>query len=297
MSLIRHLLVAIGLLFLSVCSACSKTNPDIFPEEPLESESYASEYVKAPGTLRIMHWNIGHFSMGKYPTSKITDALFYVRRDSFLDVFSKEDADILALCEYSMYFIDTGNHPKCLADTLLLKDYPYVYFGNDGIIRNYSLNTFISRINLSDNKTLEYDSNKNATITSSSIIFATDYYYIRSSIELEGKRITLIGTHLAFDLNNPEVVTNQIKELIEVLKDEEYVILCGDFNTDQQGDYDLFVQAGYSLANKGDIATHPTNNPNKPLDNIVVKGLHISNFHLTPTFLSDHFPLVCDVSL
>lgn len=297
MSLKRGILVTTGLLFLSVFSACSKTDPDIFPEEPLESESYGSEYEKAPGSLRIMQWNIGHFSMGKSSKSKVTDGLFDVRRDSFLDVFSKEDADIITLCEYSLFFSDTQNHPQCLADTLLLKDYPHVYLGNGGNIRNYSLNTFFSRIDLSNNETLEYDSNKNATITSSSSIFASDYYYIRSSIEHEGKTITLVATHLAFDLNNPEIATNQIKELIKVLKEEEYVILCGDFNTENESDYDLFIQAGYSLANKGDIATYPTNNPIKPLDSIVVKGLHISNVHLTPTFLSDHYPIVCDVCI
>lgn len=295
MSSIRGILVSIGLLLASICSACSKTTPDILSAEPLESESYGSEYEKAPGSLRIMQWNIGHFSMGKSPNSKVTDELFNVRCESFLDVFSKEDADIIALCEYSMFFADTKNHPQCHTDTLLLKDHPYVYLGNDGNIRNYSFNTIFSRIDLSSNVTLEYDSNKNARITSSSIIFPSDYYYIRSSIELDGKGITLVATHLAFDLNNPEIATNQIKELIEVLKEEDYVILCGDFNTEDKSDYDLFIQAGYSLANKGDIATYPTNNPYKPLDNIVVKGLHISNVHITPTFLSDHFPIVCDV--
>ncbi len=291
----NRIAATLGLLFLSFCSACSKVAEDPVSLYPIDSDSYGFDFKKPEESLRIMQWNIGHFSMGKSTKSSVTDALFYVRRDSFQNVFLKEDADIIALCEYSLFFTDTPNHPKCLTDTLLLNDYPFIYLGNNGTQRNFCFNTLFSKNTLAGNMTIEFKSNKETIITSSKLLSATDYYYIRSTITLGAKTITLIATHLAFDLNNPEIVKNQIKELIEVLRDEEYVIICGDFNTDNNNDYQLFADAGYSLANDGSLATFPTNNPYKPLDNIIVKGLHVCNVHLTPTFLSDHFPIVCDV--
>ena len=84
----------------------------------------------------------------------------------------------------------------------------------------------------------------------------------------------------------------EISELINKYKDCDRVIMCGDWNTT---DFSQFRKAGYSLANNGTLFTYPYKS--YPLDNIIVKGLRISDVKMIKTDLSDHYPLVCTVSV
>ena len=70
------------------------------------------------------------------------------------------------------------------------------------------------------------------------------------------------------------------------------MIVCGDWNTEI---YSLLKNAGYALANDGSLKTFPSKG--YALDNIAVKGLEISDVRMIKTDLSDHYPLVCRISL
>lgn len=243
-----------------------------------------------------MQWNIGHFSEGRSPNSLINDADFTQKLKDYRQLVNDVSADVVSLCEYSLLFANTASHPRCYADTALFYDYPYKYVGNNGIIRNYSLNALMSKREIFRPSSIEYAANSSARITHSSAINATDYYYNQSFIKIGGREVAFINTHLAFDNNNPSVATNQIMELIDRLEEEAYVVICGDFNT-MASSYALFSEAGYSLANAGDLGTYPLANTSAPLDNIISKGLFIRDVYTIKSALSDHYPIVCTVSV
>lgn len=246
-------------------------------------------------SIIVMQWNIGHFSEGKSSGSLITDASYYNKLTEYRQLIMDVSADVVSLCEYSLIFANTASHPGCYADTCLFYDYPFVFIGNNGRIRNYSLNAIMSKQEITQPTTINYVTNSTAEITHTSIIKATDYYYNKAYINIGGHEVALINTHLAFDTNNPDVAINQIKELIRVLQNEEYVVICGDFNT-AASSYSLFTQAGYSLANTGELGTFPSAKTIAPLDNIITKGLFVRNVYLVHSSLSDHYPIVCTIS-
>ena len=68
--------------------------------------------------------------------------------------------------------------------------------------------------------------------------------------------------------------------------------MCGDFNTT---DYSKLKIAGYSLANNGSFKTYYKEK--WALDNIVAKGVKISDVRIVKTELSDHYPLICHISI
>ena len=73
--------------------------------------------------------------------------------------------------------------------------------------------------------------------------------------------------------------------------------MCGDWNATKES-YQLFQQKGYEILNcgcYGEFITHPQSM--KPLDNIVAKGLSISNVNIIETNLSDHYPIFCTLRL
>ena len=106
-----------------------------------------------------------------------------------------------------------------------------------------------------------------------------------------------MNTHLAFDKNNVEVVLDQIRELVERYKDDEYVVLCGDWNTGASS-FKLFSEAGYQLGNHGNYGSIVTREASGgSIDNIIVKGLKIVNFRAVNSKLSDHKPVVAALIL
>ncbi len=281
------------LTVLSCDTACSMTELDTLPTP---SNVINSIELSEQDTITIMQWNIGHFSLGTSKKSRVTDDTFYSALEGFRDMLLRAQAAIISLNEYSYLFANTQNHPRCGADTILFRDYPYHSFGNNAQQRNYSLNAVYSAFQINNEETVEYECNKSITLSSTADIRATDYYYLRSTISLFGKETTLVSTHLAFDVMDNQVVLRQVKELIDCLQNEKYVIRCGDFNIDAT-DLTLFTEAGYSLANEGSLATYPIPTPYLSLDNIIVKGFNISRPRVIQTLLSDHFPILCEISL
>ena len=299
---LRALSFAFFMFVLSSFEACSQTTIDSLffhtdndtDDKPLSIISDSIPQIEKD-TLRVIQWNIGHFSMGKSSYSRVTDKVFFQRVQSFEELLNSNDADIAAISEYSVYFTNTKQHPQCLADTLLFKNYPYYYCGNNGRIRGYSLNAVFAKNELFDFHTVDFESNKTATITHTTKIKATDYYYVESYFIWNNHIITLICTHLAFDNNNDSVVINQMKELIKVTQDDDHVIICGDFNS--SNNYSIFTENGFTVANNGEWGTYPSTNPSQPLDNIIVKGISIKKASAIPSFLSDHLPLICELTL
>ena len=154
----------------------------------------------------------------------------------------------------------------------------------------------------------EFECNKNAVITHTDSIKATDYYYLTAELEINGKTVVLVMTHLAFDDNyyeteNDTVNRNQMLELIEVCEQYERVVLMGDWNAAKFSYFNEFVEAGYSLANdKADLPTYTSESTLKKgigrcIDNIIYKGVTVSDFTLAGTDLSDHYAIYCTITV
>lgn len=251
----------------------------------------------AKDKITVMQWNVGHFSGGGRPYTTVTDDNYEKKLADFVSLANDASIDILSLSEYSVLFADTGLHKKDLTSAHLT-NFPYCFIGNDGLRRNYSLNAVFSKLLLENSMTIEFICNEKADMERKNIK-ATDYYYTQSDINLNGKVIRFVSTHLAFSPTGDTIGIEQVKELIEKYMDDAFVILSGDFNLKRPGSYDLFVEAGYRLANHGDYGDFGTyknkHNQSALLDNIIVKGFRIENVRAVQSDLSDHIPIMCDL--
>lgn len=247
--------------------------------------------TQSKNCIRLATWNIGHFSMGVKPNSTIKDANFSASLEKYTDfVQNGLAADVIALMEYSALFT-----PSNKAAESLFSDYGY---GLEGQQRNYSCNALLAKVPITNVKMHEFECNKTASITHTNLITAQDYYYMTADLKIGGKTVKLVTAHLGFDKNKtPDTVNlNQIKELIATFKDEPRVIFMGDWNVREFSYFDLFTDAGFSLANE-DSTLYTIYNGNLSLDNIIYKGVKISEFTLCGSELSDHYALSCTVTL
>ena len=133
--------------------------------------------------------------------------------------------------------------------------------------------------------------------------------YMTAVLEIDGKRIKLINTHLCF--RTPEVKYQQMREIFSSAKRAEYAIITGDFNyfVEYEEMYKQFADAGFHLANCGTKAVKTWTekaNPKRlsqftyPTDNIITSGnIRIKKAMFDRTKLKyengdpvDHIPVV-----
>ncbi len=247
----------------------------------------------APTTFTVASWNIGHYSMGESRNTKITDEQYAaekVKYDAYLDSLG---ADILILNEYSKMFT-----PKNAARYLFL-DYGCPFEGEQ---RNYSCNALYSKLPLKNVTLREFACNTPETVLHTTVIKATDYYYITGELTVDGKTVTIVGLHLAFhdNLYPDTVCIAQMDELLATFADTERVIILGDWNAYHAEYYDRFAEAGYTVANDGSYLTctgSKTGGLEWPVDNIIVKGVTMTDFHVVNTSLSDHIAVVATITV
>lgn len=248
--------------------------------------------------MKIAVWNIGHFSGGNEPKSAVTQEKLEKATAAFGAYIDTLGADVLGICEHSAMFCNADQPPisgPVFAKDALFKGYSFSY---EGAQHRYSANAVFSKAPIDVRRKL-FSCNETAKITHTDLIRASDYYYLKGTLLLDGTPVTLVICHLAFDMKrDPDTVNlDQCKELIEVLKTEERVVIAGDFNCREFASFRLFADAGYTLANDGSIDTCPTASKNRALDNILVKGLSVSNARAYETSLSDHYAITADVFL
>jgi endonuclease/exonuclease/phosphatase family metal-dependent hydrolase len=247
----------------------------------------------APRQITICSWNIGHFALGAQKNSTITSSNYDAKLSAFRElIYDTINPRLIGLCEYSKVFGSNANGAQN-ANKVLFND---LAVGYEGIQNNYSCNALFANTYLSNIEFCQYECLQNETITHTSAIAATDYYYLQADLYLEGRHVKLVMTHLAFDNNRPSVLqVAQINELVQKMASYDRVILMGDWNVAAQSDYDGFVNAGYTLGNDGTIITHPSDN--KALDSIIVKGVTMTNFSAVQSALSDNYQVVATISV
>lgn len=242
-------------------------------------------------SLVVFQWNIGHFSHGGLPFSNISQDDIQEAIINYNNILEQYAPDIISINEYSN-ILGEYQDIKFISRDILFHSYKFAYLFPQN---NYSCNSVFSRYPLMDVRNNSFSCNKDTQITHTSAIKADDYYYISSFIIWNGKLISFISTHLAFDDNNEEIAKAQIRELVDKFSECDYVIMCGDWNCSQDS-FDIFKDNDYQLANcdqYGNIITYPA--LSKCLDNIIVKGLSVHNIKVIKTDLSDHYPIMCTI--
>lgn len=261
-------------------------------KERVEDLEDIADGIGSSSGFRIASYNIGHFSHGAYTDSSITSSDYDTKLAAYRQlIYGKIDADVIGLCEYSAIFGNNGTTNTSAKDVLFNR-YEFDYIGEQ--IR-YSCNAVYSNLFVENLSKKTFDCNQDAVITHTNLIQATDYYYIEGDLWFNGVMIKLVMTHLAFDNNNPQIVANQISELITKFDSYSRVIMMGDWNTGISGQ-SAFVAAGYTLGNDGSFLTYSDTVAQYALDNIIVKGVNISNFGMIHTTeLSDHLPVYATI--
>ena len=131
--------------------------------------------------------------------------------------------------------------------------------------------------------------------------------YAKAYTMVNGKKVCIINAHLSFEEDINVNRKTEIMELLAAAKGEKYVIIAGDFNVFESSEFQIFTEAGYSLANAGafgEFNTWPNfginagADVNRCLDNIIVS----SNIIIRDAFvdyrqLSDHAMVVAKLEL
>lgn len=239
-------------------------------------------------SIKLATWNIGHFSKGKKDYSLISPSECAKKTEEYRSfVYNSIKADILCLNEYESEFCIDSISGTATAEDAIFDNYNVhrVFKQN-----RYICNAIFSNIGLNNTRKKAYSFNKELKAQIKRIDW---YYYVSSEIIIDGEKVMLICTHLISGVDKySRSRQDQIDELIKACEQYKRVIICGDMNT---RNYSKFMKAGYTLANDGSIVTFPSKSSS--LDNIMVKGLKISDVRVLKTDLSDHYPLTCRISL
>ena len=202
-------------------------------------------------TITVCSWNTGLWKNGSTQYMLASDKYKWMR------VLGEIDADII-MTQESPYTVVSGN----TATYPDLFGYKYDYSQNPLSSENgYLSKGIVSTFPLANPSRHYFNDNKRT--------------YIKSYIIIDDTVICLINTHLDYET---AARSSEISELITVMNDDEYVIVCGDFNAEALSDFNLFTEAGYKIANGGDFGDfvtwpHTTDSwPNGAVDNCIVSS-------------------------
>lgn len=253
-------------------------------------------FSRAPIILKAMTYNVGGWYIGSgtnVPTAK--DAEYYALQYAMIQ---NADADILCIPEYWDTFSETGR----TALSLLSQFYPYIETRNGDT--QYYGRAICSKFPITNYVVNNY-TNQNR-------------YYDKATVNIGGINVSVLVT-----LPTPhdaDTRKSQIKQLFDYVKNEEYMILCGDFNTvmndatdqDYINNYPQFIENGDHLANGGEFGffnTHAGRN-NLPadggcLDQIITSAkIQITAVSTDQTKYNDgiddyvdHIPLIANLSI
>ena len=253
-----------------VCFTKGQTNNSV----NLQSEEFS-----------IATWNIGHFSRGRVDHSTVNSSNYDKELTAFRK-FIKDSLNVDYLCinEFSSIFYRDSLKRHIWAETSL--------FGRFRECQVFKQNRFVcnaifSKKNLNGIGMQPFQYSDSVKQRRNNIDW---FYYTWADITIGGKDVKLVCTHL---INRDEkLCQDQIKQLLKVFDQFDRVIICGDMNTNN---YHKFKDYGYMMAQDGNRVTFPSRSLS--IDNIFAKGLKISNSRIIKTMLSDHYALVCNISL
>jgi endonuclease/exonuclease/phosphatase family metal-dependent hydrolase len=272
---------------------------------------------KNAGNIRVMSWNVEQFNIQHYkdkPEVKV----------EMLDLINKYDPDIACFQEVVAGENKKGvNYFPEILDKLRFKDYFYSYAIKDDFDQYHHFGTIIfSRLPIIRKQTFVNNPNDyNSTFQYIDVLAGKDTLRI-FNIHLQSLKFTkenlsyLDKANLKSDstLSESKSIISKMKTgflkrsvqadfIKDAILDSPYpVIVCGDFNDvpnsyayEKIGDglQDAFVTKGYGISR-----TFSGISPTLRIDNIFVdRSLNVIQFIRIKKLLSDHFPIVTDISL
>lgn len=258
-----------------------------------------------PVKIKVVSWNIGGFSLGNSGDSSITPSIFDEMRSKWRIAVDGLGADVLCCCEYNTNFMDAqgGSEAVTARDAVFTEDvFAYAKIGPEVAANSYMQTAIFANLNLESSTAVPFQNT-----------VQQGRYYQVSETHMAGKLVKIVEVHL--DFSNTDAVDDssrlvrrqQINQLISTFANDDYVIICGDYNINKwehRSDYDLFTEAGYKMLNYnsylGSIRTYPAGNQNDGgiLDNIIYKGFVSSRRGLLDdATLSDHKALYADLTM
>lgn len=248
-------------------------------------------WTSAPTTIKVGTYNVGDWGWGS-GLPPVADKETYLALQNTL--FSEIDVDICAMQEWSASFCSDGTQSSVITSQY------FEYLQGSGV---WAIG---SNIPFDDFNVMGY-----TTVGTSG-----DYArYEKAHFTIGGKNVCLLNVHFDTAQATQEA---QSAEILSVAEQEEYCIICGDFNTviasltdtDYLTCVKPFIDAGFTDANCGDFGIFPTYyrtaspNPSdgyKPAtDHIIVSSnITILDAYVNTTKLTDdieqkidHVPLV-----
>ena len=242
-----------------------------------------SEQIK----IKVATYNVGDYSGKGLPAGSEES------RAAYKDIFTKVNADLWALQEDVEFFNkETGEIAFDAVYSSVLPNYRRNYTGN------YNGKAFLSKFDILEATPVKYEGD-----------FKWRHpWYLRGKINLGGKEITLICLHL--DWYDKIVRAEEIRQLVEFCKTQEYCIVMGDFNPEDyingerlskalfyKEELARFAEANLEPANAGRFGTFDTIIHDSfnaitpcPFDNILVTPnieITAADRHVEP-WMNDH---------
>lgn len=230
-------------------------------------------------------WNIGHFSKGKKPYSLIKGTNFRSTLNELQNfIETSACADVLCVNEYNEVFGVDENGQNRITKDLVFSKYKYAEIGP---LMGFSSNAIFSNYKIKNLKLCKFMISETL---SANLPRADNYYFLECDLVVDKVKIKLVCAHTISSASAAS--QSMISEILNRYRNNEKVILCGDWNTQ---DFFLFKNSGYIVGNDGSMKTYPSKN--YAFDNIAVKGLVMSEVKMIKIGISDHYPLVCRISL
>ena len=197
----------------------------------------------------IMQYNIGTWYNGSgviIPEEKY-DKFYNIQKD----IIEKYYPDIMCIEEYNDYMSE--DKPA----NVFLNTY-YKNLITCGTNTTYSGKAICTNKNIFDTSNANYVNNDSQT---------NPRNYLKTYTYMNGRKVCIITTHFA--LNQP-YIDDEIDELLAIVENEEYFIICADTNVEgDSSSIQKFVTAGYKVANLG---SYHTTASNKTIDNIITSN-------------------------
>ncbi len=240
--------------------------------------------------IKIMTYNIQHGLDYK----KLLNKERIIDLDKIYQVIKDEDVDLVGLNEVynDVNNIETVEQVKYLANKL---GFNYYFFGQSITVKNvigYG-NAIISKYPLINYKIHKIDD---------PLIKDEDTYYesriiIECDLLINNETIKVFVTHLGLAKSEK---LNGTKKLLEVIKDNEKIILLGDFNMKEDNNNILLLSKELFNTSKlidGCKCTYTSVDPKEKIDYIFVKGIDVISSKVVKKIASDHYPVVCKIKI
>ncbi len=246
-------------------------------------------------SIRFLHWSVGHFSDGTYSVASIPESEGEKMAAKYVKFLNSVDADVVGLTEYSENFTTNGSMK---ASAALFKGYEKSVGPAKGDVCN----------------AIFFKSAKASKIEDKDVFFERhfeDTYYRAVKLNVSGVPVWFVQTHLdgnTYLSGHRKDREEQMKKLIDDFRNEPNVVIAGNFRVGVRipgkecfpapEEYKVFEKAGYELANLFGTGTYPIESPIQPIDNIILKGVGISEVRfIEGDRLSDHLAISCKLSI